>query len=161
MKAPVIHIRQFSRYQHERSTVWQHSWYCPSMWFHSFFYSQILSASYFSWTPPPSPSATNPCLKQLKNNTEVEKLYFFFWYDSCSINRRKQLFLKLEDFFWREHVSKLTLPYGIKGSGMLTYHTLLYLLSLLCVSRVLVSQVIFWCFTYICFSCLFPGVDME
>ncbi|XP_026223064.1 CMP-N-acetylneuraminate-beta-galactosamide-alpha-2,3-sialyltransferase 4 isoform X2 [Anabas testudineus] len=33
-----------------------------------------------------------------------------------NINRTKQLFLKLEDFFWREHVSKLALPYGIKGS---------------------------------------------
>lgn len=41
---------------------------------------------------------------------------------SCSISRRPQLFLKLEDFFWREHLSKLALPYGIKGSGTLTPH---------------------------------------
>lgn len=39
---------------------------------------------------------------------------------SCSISRRPQLFLKLEDFFWREHLAKLALPYGIKGSGTLT-----------------------------------------
>lgn len=28
--------------------------------------------------------------------------------------------MKMEDFFWREHLSNLALPYGIKGSGMLT-----------------------------------------
>lgn len=33
-----------------------------------------------------------------------------------SISRQTQLFLKLEDFFWREPLSKLALPYGIKGS---------------------------------------------
>ncbi|XP_061684410.1 CMP-N-acetylneuraminate-beta-galactosamide-alpha-2,3-sialyltransferase 4 isoform X5 [Syngnathoides biaculeatus] len=29
-----------------------------------------------------------------------------------------QLFLKLDDFFWREHLSTLGLPYGIKGSEL-------------------------------------------
>lgn len=33
-----------------------------------------------------------------------------------TFSRQTQLFLKLEDFFWREHLSKLALPYGIKGS---------------------------------------------
>ncbi|XP_061734718.1 CMP-N-acetylneuraminate-beta-galactosamide-alpha-2,3-sialyltransferase 4 isoform X1 [Nerophis ophidion] len=37
---------------------------------------------------------------------------------NLSISRQTQLFLKLEDFFWREHVSNLALPYGIKGSEM-------------------------------------------
>uniref|UniRef100_A0A3Q4APP9 CMP-N-acetylneuraminate-beta-galactosamide-alpha-2,3-sialyltransferase 4 n=1 Tax=Mola mola TaxID=94237 RepID=A0A3Q4APP9_MOLML len=36
-----------------------------------------------------------------------------------SISRQTQLFLKLDDFFWREHLSKLALPYGIKGSELL------------------------------------------
>ncbi|XP_026175731.1 CMP-N-acetylneuraminate-beta-galactosamide-alpha-2,3-sialyltransferase 4 isoform X2 [Mastacembelus armatus] len=36
-----------------------------------------------------------------------------------SISRRTQLFMKLEDFFWREHISKQTLPYGIKGSELM------------------------------------------
>ncbi|XP_078140332.1 CMP-N-acetylneuraminate-beta-galactosamide-alpha-2,3-sialyltransferase 4 isoform X3 [Centroberyx gerrardi] len=36
-----------------------------------------------------------------------------------NISRQTQLFLKLEDFFWREHLSKLALPYGIKGSELL------------------------------------------
>ncbi|XP_068601588.1 CMP-N-acetylneuraminate-beta-galactosamide-alpha-2,3-sialyltransferase 4 [Brachionichthys hirsutus] len=36
-----------------------------------------------------------------------------------NISRRTQLFLKLEDFFWREHLSQLSLPYGIKGSELL------------------------------------------
>eukprot|EP00064_Thunnus_orientalis_P000483 superscaffoldBa00000025_g484 len=35
-----------------------------------------------------------------------------------NISRRTQLFLKLEDFFWQEHLSKLALPYGIKGSEL-------------------------------------------
>lgn len=55
-------------------------------------------------------------------------LFFFFF--SCSISRQTQLFLKLEDFFWREHLSKLALPYGIKGSGMLIWrYPLLALLA--------------------------------
>ncbi|KAM4566436.1 CMP-N-acetylneuraminate-beta-galactosamide-alpha-2,3-sialyltransferase 4 isoform 2-T2 [Odontesthes bonariensis] len=36
-----------------------------------------------------------------------------------NISRQTQLFLKLEDFFWRDHVSKQTLPYGIKDSELL------------------------------------------
>ncbi|KAM4741964.1 CMP-N-acetylneuraminate-beta-galactosamide-alpha-2,3-sialyltransferase 4 isoform 1-T3 [Anableps anableps] len=36
-----------------------------------------------------------------------------------NISRQTQLFLKLEDFFWREHLSNLPLPYGIKGSELL------------------------------------------
>lgn len=44
---------------------------------------------------------------------------------SRSISRQTQLFLQLKDFFWQEHLSKLALPYGIKGSGMLTLHTIL------------------------------------
>ncbi|KAG7478639.1 CMP-N-acetylneuraminate-beta-galactosamide-alpha-2,3-sialyltransferase 4 isoform X1 [Solea senegalensis] len=38
---------------------------------------------------------------------------------NLNIGRRTQLFLKLDDFFWREHLSKLALPYGIKGSELL------------------------------------------
>lgn len=36
-----------------------------------------------------------------------------------NISRQTQLFLKMEDFFWREHLSNLALPYGIKGSELL------------------------------------------
>ncbi|XP_031599465.1 CMP-N-acetylneuraminate-beta-galactosamide-alpha-2,3-sialyltransferase 4 isoform X1 [Oreochromis aureus] len=36
-----------------------------------------------------------------------------------NISRRTQLFMKMEDFFWREHLSDLALPYGIKGSELL------------------------------------------
>ncbi|XP_076001034.1 CMP-N-acetylneuraminate-beta-galactosamide-alpha-2,3-sialyltransferase 4 isoform X1 [Genypterus blacodes] len=35
------------------------------------------------------------------------------------VSRQTQLFLKLEDFFWRERLSRLALPYGIKGSELL------------------------------------------
>ncbi|XP_061684407.1 CMP-N-acetylneuraminate-beta-galactosamide-alpha-2,3-sialyltransferase 4 isoform X3 [Syngnathoides biaculeatus] len=35
-----------------------------------------------------------------------------------NITRQMQLFLKLDDFFWREHLSTLGLPYGIKGSEL-------------------------------------------
>ncbi|XP_077396259.1 CMP-N-acetylneuraminate-beta-galactosamide-alpha-2,3-sialyltransferase 4 isoform X2 [Festucalex cinctus] len=42
-------------------------------------------------------------------------------WESLNLNilRRRQLFLKMDDFFWREHHSMLTLPYGIKGSALL------------------------------------------
>lgn len=33
-----------------------------------------------------------------------------------NFSRQTQLFLGLEDFFWREHLSNLALPYGIKGN---------------------------------------------
>lgn len=36
-----------------------------------------------------------------------------------NISRQTQLFLQLEDFFWRERLSTLTLPYGVKGSELL------------------------------------------
>ncbi|KAM9317760.1 CMP-N-acetylneuraminate-beta-galactosamide-alpha-2,3-sialyltransferase 4 isoform 1-T5 [Pholidichthys leucotaenia] len=35
-----------------------------------------------------------------------------------NISRQTQLFMKLEDFFWKEHLSNLALPYGIKGSEL-------------------------------------------
>ncbi|XP_077422340.1 CMP-N-acetylneuraminate-beta-galactosamide-alpha-2,3-sialyltransferase 4 isoform X2 [Vanacampus margaritifer] len=37
---------------------------------------------------------------------------------NLNISRQTQLFLKMDDFFWREHHSMLTLPYGIKGSEL-------------------------------------------
>ncbi|XP_012682149.1 CMP-N-acetylneuraminate-beta-galactosamide-alpha-2,3-sialyltransferase 4 isoform X2 [Clupea harengus] len=36
-----------------------------------------------------------------------------------TITRKTDLFLKLEDFFWQQHLSTLALPYGIKGSESL------------------------------------------
>ncbi|XP_016369549.1 CMP-N-acetylneuraminate-beta-galactosamide-alpha-2,3-sialyltransferase 4-like isoform X1 [Sinocyclocheilus rhinocerous] len=36
-----------------------------------------------------------------------------------NMSRKTELFLKLEDFFWREHLSAEALPYGIKGSELL------------------------------------------
>ncbi|KAM9733756.1 CMP-N-acetylneuraminate-beta-galactosamide-alpha-2,3-sialyltransferase 4 isoform 1-T1 [Menidia menidia] len=33
-----------------------------------------------------------------------------------NISRQTQLFLRLQDFFWKDHLSKQALPYGIKGS---------------------------------------------
>ncbi|XP_072248945.1 CMP-N-acetylneuraminate-beta-galactosamide-alpha-2,3-sialyltransferase 4 isoform X1 [Leuresthes tenuis] len=36
-----------------------------------------------------------------------------------NISRQTQLFLKMKDFFWRDHQSKQTLPYGIKDSELL------------------------------------------
>ncbi|KAM8853148.1 CMP-N-acetylneuraminate-beta-galactosamide-alpha-2,3-sialyltransferase 4 isoform 1-T3 [Synchiropus picturatus] len=37
---------------------------------------------------------------------------------NLNISRQKQLFLKLGDFFWRDHGSQLALPYGVKGSEL-------------------------------------------
>uniref|UniRef100_A0A3B3ZAM7 Uncharacterized protein n=1 Tax=Periophthalmus magnuspinnatus TaxID=409849 RepID=A0A3B3ZAM7_9GOBI len=53
----------------------------------------------------------------------VLKCTLFVLYDSCSIRRQTRLFLKLDDFFWRERLSRLALPYGIKGSGILECRT--------------------------------------
>ncbi|XP_051726161.1 CMP-N-acetylneuraminate-beta-galactosamide-alpha-2,3-sialyltransferase 4 isoform X3 [Ctenopharyngodon idella] len=36
-----------------------------------------------------------------------------------NVSRKTELFLKLEDFFWRQHLSAEALPYGIKGSELL------------------------------------------
>ncbi|XP_042630691.1 CMP-N-acetylneuraminate-beta-galactosamide-alpha-2,3-sialyltransferase 4-like isoform X3 [Cyprinus carpio] len=50
-------------------------------------------------------------------------LFFICYYCSQfyfeSVSRKTELFLKLEDFFWREHLSAEALPYGIKGSELL------------------------------------------
>uniref|UniRef100_A0A1A8CVJ7 CMP-N-acetylneuraminate-beta-galactosamide-alpha-2,3-sialyltransferase 4 n=1 Tax=Nothobranchius kadleci TaxID=1051664 RepID=A0A1A8CVJ7_NOTKA len=42
-------------------------------------------------------------------------------WESLNFNssRQTQLFLRLKDFFWQEHRSKLPLPYGVKGSEFL------------------------------------------
>ncbi|XP_054598834.1 CMP-N-acetylneuraminate-beta-galactosamide-alpha-2,3-sialyltransferase 4 [Nothobranchius furzeri] len=42
-------------------------------------------------------------------------------WESLNFNssRQTQLFLRLKDFFWKEHRSKLPLPYGVKGSEFL------------------------------------------
>uniref|UniRef100_A0A3P9NC38 CMP-N-acetylneuraminate-beta-galactosamide-alpha-2,3-sialyltransferase 4 n=1 Tax=Poecilia reticulata TaxID=8081 RepID=A0A3P9NC38_POERE len=45
--------------------------------------------------------------------------YYYSFAVPQSISRQTQLFLKLKDFFWRQHLSKLPLPYGIKGSELL------------------------------------------
>jgi len=37
------------------------------------------------------------------------------------MSRKTELFLKLEDFFWRQHLSAEALPYGIKGSGTYSF----------------------------------------
>ncbi|XP_063061577.1 CMP-N-acetylneuraminate-beta-galactosamide-alpha-2,3-sialyltransferase 4 [Engraulis encrasicolus] len=42
------------------------------------------------------------------------------WDDlNFTIARKTDLFLQLEDFFWRQHLSTFALPYGIKGSESL------------------------------------------
>ncbi|XP_076850158.1 CMP-N-acetylneuraminate-beta-galactosamide-alpha-2,3-sialyltransferase 4 isoform X1 [Brachyhypopomus gauderio] len=38
---------------------------------------------------------------------------------NLNISRNEELFLKLNDFFWKEHSSALSLPYGLKGSESL------------------------------------------
>ncbi|XP_026087163.1 CMP-N-acetylneuraminate-beta-galactosamide-alpha-2,3-sialyltransferase 4-like isoform X1 [Carassius auratus] len=52
-------------------------------------------------------------------------------WDSLKLNmsRKTELFLKLEDFFWREHLSSEALPYGFKGSELLLLKVLAETLS--------------------------------
>lgn len=98
--------------QYEHCTVWHHSCCCPLIP-HSYLHFQRLKF------------ITLKCYALLYDALSLHVEYFFFY---CSLSRRTQLFLKLEDFFWREHLSTLALPYGIKGSGMLNLHYCLFFL---------------------------------
>ncbi|XP_064838227.1 CMP-N-acetylneuraminate-beta-galactosamide-alpha-2,3-sialyltransferase 4-like isoform X4 [Oncorhynchus masou masou] len=44
--------------------------------------------------------------------------YYYSYFFLQSVSRNAQLFLKLEDFFWRRYLSTLALPYGVKGSEL-------------------------------------------
>uniref|UniRef100_A0A8C7IFC3 CMP-N-acetylneuraminate-beta-galactosamide-alpha-2,3-sialyltransferase 4 n=1 Tax=Oncorhynchus kisutch TaxID=8019 RepID=A0A8C7IFC3_ONCKI len=44
--------------------------------------------------------------------------YYYSHFFLQSVSRNTQLFLKLEDFFWRRYLSTLALPYGVKGSEL-------------------------------------------
>nr|XP_020456090.1 CMP-N-acetylneuraminate-beta-galactosamide-alpha-2,3-sialyltransferase 4 isoform X2 [Monopterus albus] len=46
-------------------------------------------------------------------------IYYLFYDRLLSISRQTKLFLKMEDFFWREPTSKFALPYGTKGSELM------------------------------------------
>ncbi|XP_067102096.1 CMP-N-acetylneuraminate-beta-galactosamide-alpha-2,3-sialyltransferase 4 isoform X3 [Osmerus mordax] len=80
------------------------------LFFVSYYCSYVFQSCYggTSKTPTPTKALCGGWLSQKK----WESLNF-------NISRQTQLFLKLEDFFWREHLSTLTLPYGIKGSELL------------------------------------------
>ncbi|KAK7883226.1 hypothetical protein WMY93_029400 [Mugilogobius chulae] len=76
----------------------------------------FLTYYYYSYTIYQSYGGANKSLNSSKSlcggwltQKKWESLNF-------NISRQTQLFLKLDDFFWKEHLSKLALPYGIKGS---------------------------------------------
>ncbi|TDH15066.1 hypothetical protein EPR50_G00027750 [Perca flavescens] len=58
------------------------------------------------------PDSSKPLCGDRLTSNKWESLNF-------NISRKMQLFLKMEDFFWREHLSNLALPYGIKSSESL------------------------------------------
>lgn len=138
------HPSSFSMRQYDHCTVWQHSWYCPLCGLIFFFF--ILAVLRLIHTLL-SCNIIHLCSDTLC--TAVLGCNSLLWHLSCSISRRTQLFLKLEDFFWREHLSKLALPYGIKGSGMLILHyPLLCLLSSLSTCCFMKMYVLWLLFTY-------------
>lgn len=144
--------------QYEHCTVWQHSWCCPLCGLVVFIAPKIkvvfsiLAALTHCHSYPPLSLSHKPSWNIIHLYSETlctaalccNSCSDIF---SCSISRQTQLFLKLEDFFWREHLSNLALPYGIKSSGMLTLHCpLLFMLSLLSMSHILVLLVVVWRF---------------
>uniref|UniRef100_A0A3Q3EM34 CMP-N-acetylneuraminate-beta-galactosamide-alpha-2,3-sialyltransferase 4 n=1 Tax=Kryptolebias marmoratus TaxID=37003 RepID=A0A3Q3EM34_KRYMA len=72
---------------------------------------------YYSYTILQSSAGTSkPLNKSLCGGFQAKKNWESL---NLNISRRTKLFLKMDDFFWREHMSKLPLPYGIKGSEMM------------------------------------------
>ncbi|XP_036419014.1 CMP-N-acetylneuraminate-beta-galactosamide-alpha-2,3-sialyltransferase 4 isoform X1 [Colossoma macropomum] len=61
-------------------------------------------------------SKLQPSTKFLCDNIIAQKKWERL---NFNISRKTELFLKLKDFFWKEHQSALSLPYGIKGSELL------------------------------------------
>ncbi|XP_028320955.1 CMP-N-acetylneuraminate-beta-galactosamide-alpha-2,3-sialyltransferase 4 isoform X3 [Gouania willdenowi] len=76
----------------------------------AYYGSYTILQSYGGISKSPN-SSKSPCDSWLTQK-RWESLNFDF-------NRQTQLFLQLSDFFWREHLSGLPLPYGTNGSEVL------------------------------------------
>ncbi|KAI1893766.1 hypothetical protein AGOR_G00127050 [Albula goreensis] len=79
------------------------------LFFVSYYFSQFFLQSYSRSPKNPAPSKT-ACGSWLVAK-RWESLNF-------NITRKTQLFLKMADYFWKQHQSTLPLPYGIKGSEL-------------------------------------------
>ncbi|XP_067245707.1 CMP-N-acetylneuraminate-beta-galactosamide-alpha-2,3-sialyltransferase 4 isoform X5 [Chanodichthys erythropterus] len=80
------------------------------LFFICYYCSQFYFESYGGSGKSPEPTVS------LCHNYRLQRKW-----DSLKFNmsRKTELFLKLEDFFWRQHLSAEALPYGIKGSELL------------------------------------------
>ncbi|XP_058606762.1 CMP-N-acetylneuraminate-beta-galactosamide-alpha-2,3-sialyltransferase 4 isoform X2 [Onychostoma macrolepis] len=80
----------------------------PVVFFFICYYcSQFYFESYGGSGKAPQPTVSLCHNYRLQRKWESLKL---------NMSRKTELFLKLQDFFWREHLSAEALPYGIKGS---------------------------------------------
>ncbi|XP_051579994.1 CMP-N-acetylneuraminate-beta-galactosamide-alpha-2,3-sialyltransferase 4 isoform X3 [Myxocyprinus asiaticus] len=75
-----------------------------------YYYSQFYIESYGG--SGKSPQSTVSGCDSYRSQRKWKSLNF-------NMNKKAELFLKLNDFFWREHLSTQALPYGIKGSELL------------------------------------------
>ncbi|XP_016107183.1 CMP-N-acetylneuraminate-beta-galactosamide-alpha-2,3-sialyltransferase 4-like isoform X3 [Sinocyclocheilus grahami] len=80
------------------------------LFFICYYCSQFYFESYGGSGKSPLPTVSLCHNYRLQRKWESLKL---------NMSRKTELFLKLGDFFWREHVSAEALPYGIKGSELL------------------------------------------
>ncbi|KAG7484490.1 hypothetical protein MATL_G00049940 [Megalops atlanticus] len=87
------------------------------LFFISFYYSHVFLQSYSATSKSPPPSKT--VCDSWVTSKKWENLSF-------NVTRNTRLFLRLDDFFWKDCPSTLPLPYGIKGSE-------LYLLKVLAI----------------------------
>lgn len=80
------------------------------LFFICYYCSQFYSESYGGSGKSPEPTVS------VCHNYRLQRKW-----DSLKFNmsRKTELFLKLQDFFWREHLSAEALPYGIKDSELL------------------------------------------
>lgn len=77
-----------------------------------FFICYYCSQFYFESSGGKSPHPTLALCPNYRLQKKWENL-------NLNMSRKPDLFLKLEDFFWKDHLSAEALPYGIKGSELL------------------------------------------
>ncbi|XP_066565743.1 CMP-N-acetylneuraminate-beta-galactosamide-alpha-2,3-sialyltransferase 4 isoform X2 [Amia ocellicauda] len=77
--------------------------------FISYYYTHVFLHSYGGTSTSPTPGKV--LCEGWYNSKKLENLKF-------NLTRKNKLFLKLEEFFWKQYPSDIALPYGIKGSEL-------------------------------------------
>ncbi|TRY83106.1 hypothetical protein DNTS_003574 [Danionella cerebrum] len=88
------------------------TWFLRLLPFVLCFICYYCSQFYFESYGVKSPQPTASLCHSFNSQRKWESL-------TLNISRKQDLFLKLEDFFWKYHPSPEALPYGVKGSELL------------------------------------------